>query len=61
MRLILPLAATQEEFEFQTWCIRWLEVREELVEMATLQLDWFATHPKEAVEPGTRPLSLITS
>ncbi len=61
VRLILPLPATQGEFEFQTWCMRWLEVREELVEMATLQLDWFAMHPKEAVEPGTRPLSLITS
>lgn len=61
VRLMLPLAFTRSEFEFETWCVRWLEVREDLVEQATTLLDWFAMHPKEAVEPGTRPLSLITS
>lgn len=61
MRLLLPLAGSRGEFEFEAWCVQWLEVREELVEQATAQLDWFATHPEEAVEPGARPLSLLTS
>ena len=59
VRLMLPLAGTRGEFEFEAWCVRWLEVREDLVELATAQLDWFATHPREAVQPGTRPLSLL--
>lgn len=61
VRLMLPLASTRGEFEFEAWCVQWLEVREELLEQATLQLEWFATHPRQAIEPGTRPLSLLSS
>lgn len=58
VRLLLPLANALGEEELASWCARWLETREQLVEHATLQLEWFARHAKEAVEPGTRPLVL---
>ncbi len=57
VRLIIPLARAQRENSFEGWCIEWLYTREELVAQATAQLDWFARHPRQAIQISTRPLA----
>jgi hypothetical protein len=58
VRLVLQFAIEQQQPELENWCRAWLETREALVERATRQLDWFAQHPREAIESGRRPLAL---
>jgi hypothetical protein len=58
VRLLLPLAHGLGEVPLAQWCETWLERRSALVEEATRQLEWFARHAREAVEPGTRRLTL---
>jgi hypothetical protein len=56
VRLLQPLAVRLGEASLAEWCTNWLETRERLVEQATRQLTWFASHAEEAVQSGTRPL-----
>ena len=58
VRLLAPLARAQREAAFESWCIEWLYTREELVEQATAQLEWFAMHPRQAIQTSTRPLAM---
>ncbi len=58
VRLIQSLATEQGETELANWCRSWLETRVPLVEQATAQLEWFARHPREAIESGRSTLAL---
>lgn len=53
VRLVHAAARDEGDDALATWCQRWLDGRERLVEDAADQLEWFARHPFFSRLPGS--------
>ena len=53
VRLVHAAARDEGDDALATWCHRWLDGRERLVEEAADQLEWFARHPFFSRLPGS--------